>query len=194
MTDPCAVQELAYLLYSRTEGSVTSEGHTWYVYIGCNLNSCIPGGQGVELRLDTGAGCKCLTSESYTVRPDIGNYNWGAINTASCRSDSQMMMVEFNTTLDSDADGIADDVDLCPSSDLNRTTSVNDCDSGIDNMLFSDGCTVNDLINKCADNTTNHGLFVSCVSDLLNSFKGEGLITGKEKGPVQKCAANNVSS
>jgi len=61
------------------------------------------------------------------------------------------------------------------------------------NILSGDGCTVNDLINECADNAANHGRLVSCASDLLNSFKKEGLISGKEKGAIQKCVANGGS-
>jgi|GEM_PF-3104341 len=189
MTDPAAIQELAYLLYSRTSGSVSSEGHTWYVYIGCNLESCVSQGQGVELRVDQGGGCKCLNSGSYTVRPDIGNPNWGGINTPSCFSESQTMMVTFETTSDSDNDGIADDEDLCPMSDLSQTVIVEDCYSDVYNSLFSDGCTVNDLINNCADTATNHGRFVSCVSHQLNSLKKEGLLSRSEKGVIQRCVA-----
>jgi hypothetical protein len=218
MTDPAAVQELAHLLYTRTDSSVTSDGHTWYVYIGCNLDSCVPGGQGVELRIDYSGGCACMASESFTVRPDIGNDSWGGVNTESCSAPSQTMMVEFSTRSDSDTnsdtnsdthsdtysdtysdtdfntdfdtDGIADGEDLCPLSDLSQTVIVDGCDSGVYNTLFSDGCTVKDLIDACADNVTNHGQFVSCVSGQLNSFKKEGLISGKEKGAVQKCVAN----
>jgi hypothetical protein len=143
-----------------------------------------------------------MVSESYTARPDVGTKSWGGVKTTSCSAPSQTMMVEFSTPsdfdtnsdtdfdTDFDTDGIADGEDLCPLSDLSQTVIVDGCDSGVYNTLFSDGCTVKDLIDACADNVTNHGQFVSCVSGQLNSFKKEGLISGKEKGAVQKCVAN----
>ena len=35
----------------------------------------------------------------------------------------------------------------------------------------------------------NHGEFVSSVSHLTNSLKKNGIISGNEKGKIQKCAA-----
>ena len=189
ITDPIAVQELAYLLYSRTPGSIFSDGHTWSVYIGCNLDSCVASGEGVELRIDQEDGCRCATTD-YTVRPDIGNYNWGGVNTPTCSSPDQTMMVEFLIqNSDSDGDDVNDDIDMCPESDLSPTIMTDGCDSGVDNILFATGCSVNDQIAECAANAKNHGSFVSCTSDILNLLKQEGLISGKEKGATQKCAA-----
>ena len=34
-----------------------------------------------------------------------------------------------------------------------------------------------------------HGAFVSCVAHSLNALKKAGVITGKEKGALQRCAA-----
>ena len=56
-------------------------------------------------------------------------------------------------------------------------------------MLLEDGCTISDLISKCADDADNHGEFVSCVSHTTNYLKKDGIISGKEKGKIQKCAA-----
>jgi len=40
-----------------------------------------------------------------------------------------------------------------------------------------------------ADNARNHGQFVSCVSHLTNDLKNDGMISGREKGAIQNCAA-----
>ena len=53
---------------------------------------------------------------------------------------------------DSDGDGIPDDEDNCPNSDLSDTVVIDGCDSGVANTLLSDGCTIADLI---ADGTTD---------------------------------------
>ena len=90
---------------------------------------------------------------------------------------------------DTDGDGIPDDVDNCPESNLEQTIIIVGCDSGVENFLFEDGCTISDLIAECADGTKNHGKFVSCVSHLTNDWEKQKLISGKEKGAIQSCAA-----
>ena len=66
---------------------------------------------------------------------------------------------------------------------------IDGCDSGVENFLDENGCTVSDLIEEIANNTNNHGQFVSDVAHLLNELKKAGLIKGKEKGAIQSCAA-----
>jgi hypothetical protein len=91
--------------------------------------------------------------------------------------------------LDQDGDGVPNDQDLCPSSDLRTTVVINSCDSGVPNTLSPNGCTISDLIVRCADNGNNHGRFVSCVAHLTDDLKGNGAITGAQKGAIQSCAA-----
>jgi hypothetical protein len=66
---------------------------------------------------------------------------------------------------------------------------INGCDSGVDNLLAEDGCTITDQIEACADRSKNHGHFVRCVSRLTNTLIRAGEITGEEKGAIQSCAA-----
>lgn len=91
--------------------------------------------------------------------------------------------------IDSDGDGIADDDDACPDSDLGLTVVIDGCDSGVDNTLGSDGCTLSDLVGLCAVGAKNHGKYVSCTSHLTNDLKKGGVITGAEKGAITSCAA-----
>jgi len=90
---------------------------------------------------------------------------------------------------DSDCDGIPDDVDDCPDSSLEGTIIIDGCNSGVNNHLFGDGCKISDLIAECAEGAKNHGKFVSCVSHLTNDWKKQKLISGKDKGAIQNCAA-----
>ncbi len=92
---------------------------------------------------------------------------------------------------DSDDDGVPDDEDACPDSNLTATIVIDDCDSGVANLLFEDGCTMADMITECADGAVNHGQFVSCVAHLTNEWKRAGLITGEEEGRIQSCAARS---
>jgi hypothetical protein len=90
---------------------------------------------------------------------------------------------------DDDADGIPNDEDDCPNSHLNGTVIIDGCDSGVPNVLQPSGCTISDLIAECAAGATNHGQFVSCVAQLTNTLVGNGTITGRQKGAIQRCAA-----
>jgi len=92
---------------------------------------------------------------------------------------------------DTDGDGIPDDQDACPFSDLSETVVIDGWDSGVDNVLLEDGCTISDLISQCADDADNHGEFVSSVSHTTNPLKKKKIISGKEKGMIQKCAAKS---
>ena len=47
--------------------------------------------------------------------------------------------------LDTDGDEVPAD-DTCPNSDLNPNVVIDGCDSGVDNYLLNDGCTILDRI------------------------------------------------
>jgi len=94
--------------------------------------------------------------------------------------------------LDRDGDGIPDDQDHCPDSDLRPTVFVEDCDSGVANRLFENGCTTADLIAECGLEVKNHGQFVSQVAKVLNELKRANLISTSDKGSIQNCAAQST--
>jgi len=93
---------------------------------------------------------------------------------------------------DPDEDGIANDQDSCPDSDLSETVVIDGCDSGVANTVLSNGCTISDEIAECGTDSINHGQYVSCVSHLTNDLKHDGVITGREKGAIQSCVASDV--
>ena len=96
---------------------------------------------------------------------------------------------------DSDGDGVIDEDDACPASDLSQSTVVlGTCDSGVANTFFPNGCSVLDLAGQCLANAKNHGKFVSCVSKMTNGLKKSGVITGNQKGKIQSCAARMKKS
>ncbi len=95
----------------------------------------------------------------------------------------------FLITADSDGDGILDNIDACPNSDLSATVVIDDCEFGVTNALDGTGCTIADGIGQCADGAINHGDFVSCAAHLTNDLKKDGVISGREKGAIQRCAA-----
>ena len=95
----------------------------------------------------------------------------------------------LDTETDTDNDGIADDSDQCQDSNLASTIIIGDCDSGVQNQLFPDGCTMRDLIGQCAANVKTQGTFVSCVDNLTTGWKKKGYISGREKDAIVSCAA-----
>ena len=90
---------------------------------------------------------------------------------------------------DADLDGVPDDEDQCSGSNLAPTVVIGTCDSGVPNTTSPTGCTISDLIAKCAAGAGNHGGFASCVAHLGNDLKKAGVITGAQKGAIQSCAA-----
>jgi len=92
---------------------------------------------------------------------------------------------------DSDGDGVGDNSDAFPQSNMDATVCIGDCDSGVANQVLADGATFNDLIGEAAAEAKNHGKFVSAVSKLANQWKKDGLISGKEKGKITSCAARS---
>jgi hypothetical protein len=91
---------------------------------------------------------------------------------------------------DADLDGVADAADCRVRSDFRPTVIVGNENTGVPNRLFSNGCTITDLIANIQDDAKNHGQFVSGVAHLTNDLKSAGLITGAEKGAIQSAAAH----
>ena len=92
---------------------------------------------------------------------------------------------------DSDGDGVPDDEDAFPNSNMDPTVVIDECDSLVPNQVLADGSTFNDLIGVCAANATNHGKFVSCVSHLTSEWKKDGLVSGYQRGAITSCAARS---
>jgi hypothetical protein len=92
---------------------------------------------------------------------------------------------------DLDNDKVLDQNDKCFGSNIEATIRVAGCDSKVGNNVFEDGCTMSDLIGQCRGTAKTHGKFVSCVSHLTNSWKRDGLVSGKEKGAIESCAAKS---
>jgi len=90
---------------------------------------------------------------------------------------------------DADLDGLADNLDSCPNSNLAPTIVIGGSNSGVPNGLFNTGCTMSDLIAQAADAANNHGRFVSAVDALTTQWKKAGLITGKQKDAIMSAAS-----
>jgi hypothetical protein len=80
-------------------------------------------------------------------------------------------------------------VDDCPVSNTDATVSVAGCQTEAPNIMFSNGCSLADLLALCADGAASHGDYVSCVAGVSNGVNQGGGISGAHKGQIQSCAA-----
>ena len=91
---------------------------------------------------------------------------------------------------DKDLDGLADERDACPTSNLAATIVVGGINTGVANAMFTNGCTINDTVAQISAGAKNHGGFVSGVAHLLDSLVAQGAITDAEKDRIQSAAAH----
>lgn len=89
---------------------------------------------------------------------------------------------------DADLDGVDSGVDCEPNSDLRPTVNIESCDSGVPNTLFTNGCTISDLIAQVAASSNNHGQFVAGVARLTAALVSDGVITNAQKDAILACA------
>jgi len=91
----------------------------------------------------------------------------------------------ITTPWDADGDNVVDPNDVCPDSDLSPTVVVMGMrDSGVENVLYADGCTLADLVNGLAAVSRNHGQFTSAVAHLANE-----LLSRKDQAALKRAAA-----
>jgi len=90
---------------------------------------------------------------------------------------------------DADLDVVADDNgDACLGSDLQPSVIIGGNNSGVPNTLFTNGCTIKDLVNNCSVSAKSHGAFSSCVAGLGNALLSNGIITQAQKDALQSAA------
>jgi putative hemolysin len=134
----------------------------------------------------------CGMPENFSTCPQdclSGGYDGYCDGVPDGKCDPDCLKGEDPDCIDSDKDSVPDYLDECPKSILELNTTIDGCNSGVKNVQVNNGCTMSDLIVQCANSAKNHGKFISCVSDLTNSWLKAGLINGKEKGDIQSCAA-----
>jgi hypothetical protein len=99
------------------------------------------------------------------------------------------IIARISSIMDTDGDGIPDTEDACPMSDRRPGVIIHACDSRVVNTLFSDGCTIADLITTCADMAKNHGQFVRCVAKVTTQLRDSGAISPQQRQGLRRCAA-----
>lgn len=100
----------------------------------------------------------------------------------------------FDFELDADNDGVPDNVDQCCNSDLRPKVDVNGAQPGvtsINNTVNAQGCSIQDLVNQCANGVKNHGQYVSCIAHLANSLAKSHTITKSQATEMKTGAAQS---
>ena len=150
----------------------------------------VPGGWSGSIGTPTGVADNCdgnptITNNAPTIFPP-GNttVEWKAED-ASGNFDTDTQVVTVNA-LDSDGDGVNDDVDPFINSNRGSTVVIDGCDSNVGNQDLGDGSTFNDRIGAII--ARNHGDFLKQLNVLTNKWKKDGLITKNDKGEITACA------
>ena len=89
---------------------------------------------------------------------------------------------------DTDLDGLANDLDVCPASIRTATVVMAGIDSGVANRLFTSGCTISDLIAQIAGSATSGNDFVQGVKDLADDLQEAGIISAKDRQQLHQVA------
>jgi len=66
---------------------------------------------------------------------------------------------------------------------------IDGCDTGVPDRQLSGGELLSEKIGSCAKIARNHGLFVSCATEVTNGARNAGSISGADEGAIQSCAA-----
>jgi len=130
------------------------------------------------------------------VRITSGNTTLGAANNDSPSADVVVMddFIYGEPFQDVDNDNVPDSLDQCLGSDLRPKVDVNGAQPGvtsIDNTVDANGCSIQDLVNNCADGARNHGQYVSCIAHLANSLLRAGTITRRQMTEMKVGAARS---
>jgi len=180
------------------------------ITIKANLGAGVSGSLILDLTIRAGADAngRALMNAPNPVQPGSSISHWDPI-----ASPNQLMEPSINPDLthsvsppqdltlplmrdvgwfpDADLDGLADNLDACPNSNLSPSVVVNSCQTGVPHTLLRTGCTISDHIARCSANADNHGGLARCVADATDTLRRAGVITGQQKGAIQSCVANS---
>jgi hypothetical protein len=86
---------------------------------------------------------------------------------------------------DADGDGVVDDEDCNPNSDLRPTVIINGRDTGVPNTLTRNGCTIADLIAQIGGTSRrDQVVFQNGVAQLTNNLLAEGIINNAQRDAI----------
>ena len=87
-SDPVAAQQIADAMRDSVSTSVSCGGNTWVILAGACQTGCGVPDNDLTITIND-SGCSC--GATYSLRPGIGNSNWGGIAGASCSAPTQTL-------------------------------------------------------------------------------------------------------
>ncbi|MEV8569575.1 glycosyl hydrolase, partial [Streptomyces sp. NPDC051322] len=78
----------------------------------------------------------------------------------------------------------------CPEQDGRSTVFVGSVNTGIPNLVTTNGCTINELIEDHRS-WSSHGAFVSHVEKIITTLRREGVIDQREAGRIKQAAGRS---
>ncbi|MEM7052582.1 MAG: PA domain-containing protein [Acidobacteriota bacterium] len=94
--------------------------------------------------------------------------------------------------MDADGDGVGDIEDACLPSDIGDTVVIGTCDSGVDNTIFANGCSIADELTACSDAASNPFQYLRCSLRFLIHLKLSREIDGREFAYLLRCVIRNL--
>lgn len=91
--------------------------------------------------------------------------------------------------LDTDGDGVPDEADHCPNSDLRRFVDTGGGPSSVVNVVDGEGCSLQDLVNAAAAAARNRGQYVSAIAKLADELRKAGRISARQSAELKSGAA-----
>ncbi|MCB1691268.1 MAG: hypothetical protein KDI19_00815 [Pseudomonadales bacterium] len=95
---------------------------------------------------------------------------------------------------DEDGDGVADNQDSCLGSDMSVTVFIDERDSGVENKLLDEGCTLSDLIDSAIDDDKPLRSSLRDVLGLVHALRHEHIISRHEAERLAWTAARAAKS
>lgn len=111
-------------------------------------------------------------------------------NTASTSTDNSVTF-GFDVA-DDDQDGVPNDEDECPDSDLSATVVIDGCNSGAENDLFTDGCTISDLVTNCLEDSSTRIRALLCTTRLTKDLRHDGALSVREAIGILACTVRSL--
>lgn len=94
------------------------------------------------------------------------------------------------TLLDTDRDGVLDDVDDCIPSDLRPWVDTGAGPTSVPNAVDAHGCSLQDYVNAFQEGAKNHGQYVSAIAHFANDLARRGVISNQQKSELVSGAAH----
>jgi hypothetical protein len=93
------------------------------------------------------------------------------------------------TLLDTDRDGVLDDVDDCIPSDLRPWVDTGAGPTSVPNTVDAHGCSIQDYVNAFQSGAKNHGQYVSAIAHFADDLAQQGVINNQQKNELVSGAA-----